>query len=56
LARLLNAGTDASSVKAMTIEQLGALGKQNGIKFVVRGVLEQAQDTSPADQEIATRK
>jgi protocatechuate 3,4-dioxygenase beta subunit len=37
LARRLDNATDASSVKAMTVEQLCAFGKQNGVKFVVRG-------------------
>ncbi|MBA3355509.1 MAG: carboxypeptidase regulatory-like domain-containing protein [Pyrinomonadaceae bacterium] len=39
LARPLNAGADASSINAMSVEQLAALGKQNGVKFVVRGGL-----------------
>src|SRR4029450_2016909 len=34
LPRLLSAGVD---LKAMTVEQLAARGKQNGVKFVVRG-------------------
>ena len=34
LPRLLSAGVD---LKAMTVEQLAARGKQNGVKFVIRG-------------------
>ena len=39
LARNFNRVTDASSIQAMTVEQLGALGKQQGVQFVVRGGL-----------------
>lgn len=39
LARSSNAAKDASSIQAMTVEQLGALGKQQGVQFVVRGGL-----------------
>ena len=39
LARPLKAGADASAIRAMTVEQLAALGKQNGVKYVVRGGL-----------------
>lgn len=44
LARRFDAATDATSIKAMTVEQLGALGKQHGVKFVVRGGLIVASD------------
>src|SRR5262249_22660747 len=37
LARPLSLATDEPSVKAMTVEQLAAFGKQCGVKFVVRG-------------------
>lgn len=37
LPRVLSTGVNASSVKTMTVEQIAALGKQNGVKFVVRG-------------------
>ena len=39
LPRFIGAGTDASSVKASTVDQLTAIGKQNGVKFIVRGGL-----------------
>src|SRR5262245_653386 len=39
LARPLSLATDEPSVKAMTVEQLAAFGKQSGVKFVVRGVV-----------------
>src|SRR5437879_3276795 len=39
LPRMINAGGDASAVAAMTVEQVATLGKQNGVKFVVRGGL-----------------
>ena len=39
LARHFNWATDASSIQAMTVEQLGALGKQRAVQFVVRGGL-----------------
>jgi hypothetical protein len=32
-------GSDAAAVKGLTIDQIAALGKQNGAKFVVRGGL-----------------
>ena len=35
----LVAGSDAAAVKGFTIDQIAALGKQNGAKFVVRGGL-----------------
>ena len=44
LARRFNAATDAPSLNTMTVEQLGALGKQFGVKFVVRGGLLAAGD------------
>jgi hypothetical protein len=39
LARSLSLATDEPSVKAMTVEQLAAFGKQSGVKFVVRGAV-----------------
>lgn len=39
LARALSLASDESSVKAMTVEQLTSLGKQSGVKFVVRGAV-----------------
>lgn len=39
LPRMLNAGLDPSAVAALNVEQLVTLGKQNGVKFVVRGGL-----------------
>jgi len=39
LPRMINAGADASALSAMTVEQVATLGKQNGVKFVVRGGL-----------------
>src|SRR5215510_1486904 len=39
LARPLSLATEEPSVKAMTVEQLAALGKQSGVKFVVRGAV-----------------
>jgi protocatechuate 3,4-dioxygenase beta subunit len=39
LARPLNAVPDNSQARAMTIEQLVALGKQSGLAFVIRGGL-----------------
>ncbi|MCM3905661.1 MAG: carboxypeptidase regulatory-like domain-containing protein [Pyrinomonadaceae bacterium] len=39
LARHSNTAKDASSIQAMTVEQLGALGKQQGVQFVIRGGL-----------------
>jgi hypothetical protein len=38
LARSLSLATEEPSVKAMTVEQLAAFGKQSGVKFVVRGI------------------
>ena len=50
LARPFNAATDSSSIKAMDVEQLGALGKQHGVKFIIRGGLLAAGDeTSSGD-------
>jgi protocatechuate 3,4-dioxygenase beta subunit len=39
LPRMLNAGLDPSASAAMNVEQVVTLGKQNGVKFVVRGGL-----------------
>ncbi len=39
LARHSNTATIATSIEAMTVEQLSALGKQQGVQFVVRGGL-----------------
>lgn len=39
LPRVIGAGTDASSIKGLTVDQLAALGKQSGVRFVVRGGL-----------------
>jgi carboxypeptidase family protein len=39
LARALSLATDEPSVKAMTVEQLAAFGKQSGVKFVIRGAV-----------------
>lgn len=39
LPRMLNAGLDPSASAAMNVEQLVTLGKQHGVKFVVRGGL-----------------
>src|SRR5262249_37605539 len=39
LARSLSLATEEPSVKAMTVEQLAAFGKQSGVKFVVRGAV-----------------
>lgn len=39
LARSLSLATDEISVKAMTIEQLATIGKQSGVKFIVRGAV-----------------
>jgi hypothetical protein len=39
LARPLSLVTEEPSVKAMTVEQLAAFGKQSGVKFVVRGAV-----------------
>ncbi len=39
LPRVLSTGADASAVKTMSVEQIVALGKQNGVKFIVRGGL-----------------
>lgn len=39
LPRMLNARADSSTQVAMNVEQVAALGKQNGVKFVVRGGL-----------------
>jgi Carboxypeptidase regulatory-like domain len=39
LARPLSLATEEPSVKAMTVEQLAAFGKQSGVKFVVRGAV-----------------
>jgi protocatechuate 3,4-dioxygenase beta subunit len=44
LARQLDAAPDASSIKAMNVDQLVALGKQHGVKFIVRGGLLAASD------------
>ena len=39
LPRMLNAGLDPSASATMNVEQVVTLGKQNGVKFVVRGGL-----------------
>ena len=39
LPRMLNAGLDPSASAAMNVEQVVTLGKQHGVKFVVRGGL-----------------
>jgi protocatechuate 3,4-dioxygenase beta subunit len=39
LPRMLNAGLDPSAAAAMNVEQVVTLGKQHGVKFVVRGGL-----------------
>ncbi|HEV8370586.1 MAG TPA: carboxypeptidase regulatory-like domain-containing protein, partial [Pyrinomonadaceae bacterium] len=39
LPRMLNAGLDPSASAAMSVEQVVTLGKQHGVKFVVRGGL-----------------
>ena len=39
LPRIINAVVDPSASAAMNVEQLATLGKQNGVKFVVRGGL-----------------
>jgi protocatechuate 3,4-dioxygenase beta subunit len=39
LPRMLNSGLDPSSSAAMNVEQVVTLGKQHGVKFVVRGGL-----------------
>ncbi len=50
LARPFNAATDVSLIKAMNVEQLGALGKQHGVKFIIRGgLLAASDDTSSGD-------
>lgn len=53
LARRLNNTTNASAL-AMNVEQICAFGKQNGVKFVVRGgVLSAGDRTSNADASVA---
>jgi len=50
LARPFNAATDASLIEAMNVEQLGALGKQHGVKFIIRGgLLAASNETSSGD-------
>ncbi|HEY3026962.1 MAG TPA: carboxypeptidase regulatory-like domain-containing protein [Pyrinomonadaceae bacterium] len=39
LPRVISAGPDATEIKGLTVDQLVALGKQNGLKFIVRGGL-----------------
>ena len=39
LPRVISAGTDAAAIKGLTVDQLVTLGKQNGLKFIVRGGL-----------------
>ncbi len=50
LARPFNTATDSSLIEAMNVEQLGALGKQHGVKYIIRGGLLAASDeTSSGD-------
>jgi hypothetical protein len=47
LVRDLAVTADASAIKAMTVEQIAALGKQSGVSFVIRGgVLGVSNETS----------
>lgn len=39
LPRSVGSGMDSSALKAMTVEQLTALGKQQGVKYILRGGL-----------------
>jgi protocatechuate 3,4-dioxygenase beta subunit len=50
------AGADASAVKTMSVEQIVAFGKQNGVKFVVRGgVLALVLDNAGTDTKISAQ-
>jgi protocatechuate 3,4-dioxygenase beta subunit len=49
LPRMLGAGVDPSTLAAMSFEQAAALGKQNGVKFVVRGGLLAVTDEQTGD-------
>ena len=53
LPRVIAADSEASSGKALSLEQITALGKQNGMKFVVRGGL-LAVTSENAGEEIKT--
>src|SRR6266496_737939 len=53
LPRVLSTGADASAVKTMSVEQIVALGKQNGVKFIVRGgLLALAVDAAGTENKI----
>jgi hypothetical protein len=53
LVRPSNKATDATSIEAMTVEELSALGKEQGVQFVVRGgLLAAADETSSGEPSI----
>src|SRR5438132_5870853 len=53
LPRVISSGSGASAIKALTVEQLVALGKENGLKFVVRdGLLAVSSESAGEETKI----
>lgn len=56
LPRVISGSPDASSTSSLTVEQVAALGKQNGVKFVIRGgVLALTSERTGQETKVSTQ-